>query len=75
MTSTEKGVLTNYICIRRCLLVGKEEIKNEIIKLYEVAEIQGKSATTDEIVEFVDWFYDWLEDKLLRFWERNKEED
>lgn len=64
----------DYICIRRCL-VGKEEIKNEIIKLYEVAEIQGKSATTDEIVELVDWFYDWLENKLLRFRERNEVED
>lgn len=74
MTSTEKKVLMDYICIRRCL-VGKEEIKNEIIKLYEVAEIQGKSATTDEIVELVDWFYDWLENKLLRFRERNEVED
>jgi hypothetical protein len=74
MTLTEKEILMDYICIRRCL-VGKEEIKNEIIKLYEVAEIQGKSATTDEIVELVDWFYDWLEDKQLRFRERNKVED
>lgn len=74
MTLTEKEILMDYICIRSCL-VGKEEIKNEIIKLYEVAEIQGKSATTDEIVELVDWFYDWLENKLLRFRERNEVED
>ena len=74
MTLTEKEILMDYICIRRCF-VGKEEIKNEIIKLYEVAEIQGKSATTDEIVELVDWIYDWLENKLLRLRERNEVEE